>query len=111
MSTPFRQHTATAWMPELRQRRSGCPSPASAEEGGLSFGDFSLATQRKSLATTGGRTLLLYKRQGRLNDRHLTDVVLRIHPERLVHEAAEDFARQDRENGTWQIKLAMNSSL
>jgi hypothetical protein len=47
MSTPFRQHTATAWMPELRQRRSDCPSPASAEEGGLSFGDFSLATQRK----------------------------------------------------------------
>jgi hypothetical protein len=26
-----------AWMPELRQRRSGCPSPASAEEGGLLF--------------------------------------------------------------------------
>src|SRR5579859_5333330 len=30
-----------------------------------------------------------------LHDRHLADVVLRIHPERFVHEAAEDFARQD----------------
>ena len=37
MSTPFRRHTATAWMPELRQRRSGCRSPASAGEGGLSL--------------------------------------------------------------------------
>ena len=47
MSTPFRQHTATAWMPELRQRRSGCPSPASAEEGGLLFSDFLLVIQEK----------------------------------------------------------------
>src|SRR3974377_2429483 len=28
-----------------------------------------------------------------LHDGHLADVVLRIHPERFVHEAAEDFAR------------------
>jgi hypothetical protein len=47
MPMSFRQHMATAWMPELRQRRSGCPSPASAEEGGLSLGHLSLATQRK----------------------------------------------------------------
>ncbi|MDQ6646823.1 MAG: hypothetical protein M3Y93_06295, partial [Pseudomonadota bacterium] len=61
---PFRQHTDVlskspaaahglvglprAWMPELRQRRSGCPSPASAEEGGLLFGDFLLAIQEKA---------------------------------------------------------------
>src|ERR1700749_1744179 len=30
-----------------------------------------------------------------LYDGHLADVVLRIHPERFVHEAAENFARQD----------------
>src|ERR1700734_3610567 len=32
---------------------------------------------------------------GPLHDRHLADVVLRVHPERFVDEAAEDFARQD----------------
>jgi hypothetical protein len=36
-----------AWMPELRQRRSGCPSPASAEEGGLLSGDFLLVIQER----------------------------------------------------------------
>jgi hypothetical protein len=29
-----------------------------------------------------------------LHDRHLTHIVLRIHPERLVDEARKDFARQ-----------------
>src|ERR1700722_9899710 len=33
--------------------------------------------------------------EGPLHDRHLADVVFRVHPERFVHEAAEDFARQD----------------
>src|SRR3984885_4554764 len=32
---------------------------------------------------------------GPLLNRYLADVVLRVHPERFVHEAAEDFARQD----------------
>src|ERR1700733_5866625 len=32
---------------------------------------------------------------GPLHNRYLADVVLRVHPERFVHEAAEDFARQD----------------
>src|ERR1700722_20125237 len=30
-----------------------------------------------------------------LHDRHLADVVFRVHPERFVHKATEDFARQD----------------
>jgi hypothetical protein len=34
-------------MPELRQRRSGCPSPTNAKQGGLLFGGFLLATQEK----------------------------------------------------------------
>ena len=29
------------------------------------------------------------------HDRHLADVIFRVHPERFVHEAAEDFARQN----------------
>jgi hypothetical protein len=64
MPIPFRQHMEVlskspaaahgldelprAGMPELRQRRSGCPSPASAEEAGLLFGGFLLATQEKA---------------------------------------------------------------
>ena len=83
MSTPFRQHMATAWMPELRQRRSGCPSPASAEEGGLSFlrascpspfrpaslfalllqrsGDFLLAVQEKATRAPKAHESLCFK--------------------------------------------------
>src|SRR5262252_9550711 len=30
-----------------------------------------------------------------LHNGHLADVVLRVHPERFVHEAAENFTRQD----------------
>src|SRR5579884_3813035 len=32
---------------------------------------------------------------GPLHNGHLADVVLRVHPERFVHEPAEDLARQD----------------
>jgi hypothetical protein len=66
MPIPFRQHRdvlskspapahglagqARAWMPELRQRRSSCPSPASAQAGC----SFSLSTQRESDSGAGG---------------------------------------------------------
>jgi hypothetical protein len=50
-----------AWMPELRQRRSGCPSPASAEEGGLLFGDFLLAIQEKATRAPKERESFYFK--------------------------------------------------
>ncbi|MGB5851635.1 MAG: hypothetical protein WBG85_04985, partial [Rhodanobacter sp.] len=40
---------ATAWMPELRQRRSGCPMPGKRQAGWPSLlVTFLLATQEKS---------------------------------------------------------------
>ncbi len=43
--------------------------PASAEEGGVLFGDFLLATQEKVIAAAGGRKLWLYlMRDGQSRD-------------------------------------------
>src|SRR5215831_10189493 len=49
-------------------------------------------SRRDSCRRSGSAPSLL---TGPLHDGHLADVVLRIHPERFIHEAAEDFARQD----------------
>src|ERR1700678_1689178 len=54
------------------------------------------ATRNWLLAAVAARTVDVIVIRSYLHDRHLADVVLRVHPERFVHEAAEDFARQDR---------------
>jgi len=48
MPIPFRQHKEVLSKSPAAAHGLVGRSPASAEEGGLSFGDFSLATQRKA---------------------------------------------------------------
>ncbi len=54
-SAPFRQHRATAWMPELRQRRSGCPMPGKRQARCRSLlGTSLLDKQKRSTSPSAG---------------------------------------------------------
>jgi hypothetical protein len=66
MSTPFRQHMDVLSKSPATAHGLAGRSPAGAEEGGLSLGHLSLATQRKvARPPQVDETLLLYKQQGR----------------------------------------------
>src|SRR5579863_1992914 len=75
--------TATSWMLLPRQLPSALSSATRPQ------------SRRDSSRRLGSSAPCAGPLNGPLHDGHLADVVVRIHPERFVHEAAEDFARQD----------------
>ena len=61
MSTPFRQHRDVLSKSPATAHRLAGRSPASAEEGGLLFGDFLLAIQEKATRAPQAHESLCFK--------------------------------------------------